>query len=176
VPVGSCGRGFRKMPYKDPEKRRLYQLLWAQARRTAWIEANGPCKACGSDKDLQVDHKDRSTKVDHKVWSWREVRRIAELSKCQVLCKKCHINKTHAERGDRIMVHGTLFRGYQRGCKCLECRSANAHYERQRRIKIRSVQTDRGKPVEPGFQVDRTRGQHPPGPPRNVRARLRFDG
>lgn len=83
------------MPTKEAQ--REYQRLWMRQRRTEWLEANGPCVQCGSWDRLEVDHKDRSQKITHAVWSWSKVRREAELVKCQVLCYKCHKAKTSNE-------------------------------------------------------------------------------
>lgn len=66
-------------------------------RREDWLAANGPCKRCGSSHNLEVDHVDPSTKVNHTVWSWRQSRMLRELQKCQVLCEECHKRKTAAE-------------------------------------------------------------------------------
>lgn len=43
---------------------------------------------------MEVDHIDPDSKVSHTVWSWTPKRRELELSKCQVLCRKCHRRKT----------------------------------------------------------------------------------
>ncbi len=124
----------KHMPYKDPEEQKACQRRYNSSRRRRFIkEHGGKCIKCGSKKRLEFDHIDRSTKTSHSIWSWREDRIREELKKCQLLCKACHINKTHAERGDRVLVHGSLFRGYHRGCKCVVCRRANADYEYKRR-------------------------------------------
>ena len=122
------------MPYKDKEKQRECQRSYNSSRRLRFIkEHGGKCVKCGSQKRLEFDHIDRTTKTSHTIWSWSEEHIREELKKCQLLCKACHINKTHAERGDRVLVHGTMYRGYQRGCKCTACRKANADYEYKRR-------------------------------------------
>jgi 5-methylcytosine-specific restriction endonuclease McrA len=90
---------------KSPEKRsyaerreylRGYQNTWAKGRRLAWVKANGPCKVCGSSKNLEVDHVDPAAKASHRVWTWSAERRAKELRKCQVLCRACHRRKTAA--------------------------------------------------------------------------------
>ena len=48
------------MPYKDPKKKREYQRRWVAARRTRWLEENGPCAECGLIEGLEVDHIDLS--------------------------------------------------------------------------------------------------------------------
>lgn len=93
------------MPYKDPATHREYMRRWMANRRFEWLSRNGPCVDCGSWTDLEVDHVDPSAKVDHKVWSWSEPRRLAELAKCVVRCQTCHLRKTHA--GGENIRNGT---------------------------------------------------------------------
>src|SRR5579863_7150610 len=69
-----------------------------KARRLTWLQENGPCANCGSWTDLEVDHKDPEQKITHRVWSWKESRRLEELAKCQVLCYNCHKEKSNKER------------------------------------------------------------------------------
>lgn len=38
----------------------------------------------------------RTQKINHRVWSWAEARREAELAKCQILCHDCHVAKGQA--------------------------------------------------------------------------------
>lgn len=76
---------------------RRYQVRWLKARREAWLKEHGPCVDCGSWEGLEVDHKDRTVKVGHKVWSWAKSRRDAELAKCQPLCRACHKEKSAGE-------------------------------------------------------------------------------
>lgn len=85
------------MPYKDNDRRREYQRAWVRKNRQSWISNNGPCAACGSLENLEVDHIDRTKKETHKVWSWSKKRRDRELNKCQVLCETCHKEKTAKE-------------------------------------------------------------------------------
>lgn len=86
---------------------RTYQLTWIKRRRDEWIAEHGPCARCGSWDRPEVDHIDRSTKVltPAKIWSLspENPRRIAELAKCQVLCHRCHQEKTNAEMAS---LHG----------------------------------------------------------------------
>ena len=114
------------MGYTGIQKRQ-YQIEWLQRRRTDWLEANGPCVKCGSQADLEVDHIDRASKVSHRLWGWTAERREAELAKCQVLCRNCHIEKTRAEN-ERPLVHGTRSAYAYKGCRCDDCRRAQADY------------------------------------------------
>lgn len=113
------------MPYKDPRRRREYQRRWRKKRRDDWLRENGPCSKCGSWDSLEIDHKDRSKKVDHKVWSWSKARREEELAKCQVLCEGCHKEKTAAEV---LPPHGSnnRYTHRKRPCRCSDCRKAHA--------------------------------------------------
>lgn len=117
------------MPYKDPAIQRAFQNKFLKERRDLWLASNGPC-SCGSRIDLQVDHVDPSKKVDHKVWSWSEKRRAEELSKCQVLCKKCHRKKTNKDN-NYGQIHGT-YNSYKRYCcRCAPCKKASAEDRRR---------------------------------------------
>lgn len=81
------------MPYRDPEAQRKYQREWLGRRRAEFF-AGKTCVVCGSCKELELDHEDSSQKISHTIWSWSEDRRNAELKKCQVLCRACHLAKT----------------------------------------------------------------------------------
>ena len=94
------------------------------------------CSLCGAVDLLQVHHTNRDQKKDHKVWSWSEKRRNAELSKCVILCKKCH-TELHAKE---MRIHGTRSR-YQAGCRCDLCRKkmgivSKRWYENRKRKKL----------------------------------------
>lgn len=121
------------MPYKDKQKQREYQNRSNKERRRQWIEASGPCKNCGSSEDLEVDHKDPAQKISHTIWSWSREKRDAELSKCQVLCKICHKEKSNSElRLPESIRHGR-YSNWRRGCRCDQCVTAQREYKRMYR-------------------------------------------
>jgi len=123
------------MGYKDREKQRQFNREWRASRRQAWLDENGPCVQCGSNQDLEVDHIDPELKVTHNIWSWSEERRLAELSKCQVLCAECHKKKTYAQRKRRA-VHGSDCMYNYHGCRCDLCRQyQSARMEKYNRRK-----------------------------------------
>ena len=120
------------MPYKNPEQQKAYQTGYIAAKRSAWLEANGPCVQCGSWERLEVDHIDPAEKVTHRVWSLSRDQRLAELAKCQVLCHSCHKAKTIAQFR-RPVVHGTLTTYKHHRCRCDLCRAANTKRARDRK-------------------------------------------
>jgi 5-methylcytosine-specific restriction endonuclease McrA len=83
------------MPYKDPEVQRNYCRQWVAKRRADYF-ADKACVKCGSKDRLELDHIDPAEKTHHAIWTWSEERRLAEIAKCQVLCYKCHKEKTAA--------------------------------------------------------------------------------
>ena len=103
---------------------REYQKIWLRSRRDAWFKENGPCKTCGSWENLELDHIDPTLKVSNRIWSWNLTRRNEEISKCQVLCKKCHQDKTCKDFGwGKYAQCGTPTK-YSWGCRCRVCTSA----------------------------------------------------
>lgn len=84
------------MPYADKQVQREYQREWMRKRREEYFK-DKVCEFCGSSDRLELDHKDRSTKVSHRIWSWSKERREAELAKCRPLCYDCHTRKSATE-------------------------------------------------------------------------------
>ena len=119
------------MPYKDRAKQREYQRKRNMRIRVEWLQNNGPCAQCGGDEKLCVDHKDPTTKVSHNVWSWSKIRREAELKKCQLLCRRCHILKT-ARENSIPPKNGKLWCG---GCR--DYLSKNKFFRSKRREGVR---------------------------------------
>ena len=86
------------MAYKDyNNKMNSYMKNRWERRRGAAIEKlGGVCVLCGTNKFLEFDHIDRSTKTmtvarassRNEEFFWNEV------MKCQLLCKPCHLEKT----------------------------------------------------------------------------------
>ena len=125
------------MPYVSEKRQKKYQNDWMQERRRAWLLKNGPCVKCGSWGSLEVDHRNPSEKVDHKVWSWSKERRDRELEKCQTLCETCHLKKSSAER---LPSHGSDSRYRHRilKCRCRECTNAHRVKIQEWRVKASS--------------------------------------
>lgn len=86
----------KRVPFKDPEQRRQWCREVPRRRRAEWF-AGKVCVTCGGRDNLELDHKDPATKISHRIWSWSANRRIAELAKCQPLCRECHAKKSVTE-------------------------------------------------------------------------------
>lgn len=100
----------------------------------------GQCVVCGATDELEFDHIDHSQKsfdVADRLAQYTWERLLAELVKCQLLCFRCHIDKSSMERcGRPANQHGTRSM-YRKGCRCEPCRQANNkqhadYYSRQR--------------------------------------------
>ena len=105
------------MPYKDKEKQKEYQKLWAsqnklpKSKQTSWLKRkemikvakDKSCAACGVKYDpivMDLHHLDPSQKDERvaqlaKSSSYKKLQE--EIDKCVVLCSNCH-----------RMVHGGI--------------------------------------------------------------------
>lgn len=124
------------MPYQDRDAQREYQRRWVAQRRAAWF-ADKTCSWCGGSDRLELHHADPEKKLNHKIWSWGENRRLNEIGKCIVLCRPCH-ERAHGE-ARRLAAElrnpcGTI-QAYGRGCRCEWCRRAKSEYERNRKAR-----------------------------------------
>jgi len=111
----------------DPERMRVYKREWMARRRAEFFEDKA-CVGCGATDRLELDHVDPATKLHHAIWSWANERREAEIAKCLVRCRACHIARHQRE----TQQHGTVSR-YQAGCRCDPCRAAKAAKNRRER-------------------------------------------
>ncbi len=121
------------------EELRIYKREWMRKRRAAYFTGK-VCSNCGSVDKLEIHHLDRTQKISHSVWSWRAVRREAELAKCIVLCEVCHqleTNKQLPEWKAAPITHGINESGYRRGCRCVDCKMAYSVIRKERYKRIR---------------------------------------
>jgi len=89
------------MTFKSKEAKREYHRNWVAKRREAYFKDKS-CIQCGAKENLELDHIDREFKLrkyDHSIWSRSTKTRELELKFCQVLCHKCHRNKTNKDLG-----------------------------------------------------------------------------
>lgn len=71
-----------------------------KTRRALVVQSlGGCCKNCGSEKDLELDHVDPTSKYKTiaKLSSASEKIYSVEVLKCQLLCRPCHLVKTRLE-------------------------------------------------------------------------------
>lgn len=86
---------------------------------------------CGSEEKLEFDHIDPFSKdwvtASSQMIGWCQERLDAELAKCQILCRPCHVEKTRVDMRTIIkpLVHGTASGYRYRGCRCDLCRVAH---------------------------------------------------
>ena len=117
---------------------------YKKKRDDAIIFLGGKCVKCSGTQNLQFDHIDMKEKEFGvaKIMLHSKEKLYKELSKCQLLCSKCHGEKTLDEMGleDARKTHGTL--SSYRYCRCDECRKAKSdwqrEYSRKRKRKMRS--------------------------------------
>lgn len=130
----------------------LYMAERRRQRRATLIEmAGSKCIKCGSTDKLEFDHRERKDKLltlSGKGLDGAWLKILIELDKCDLLCRRHHLEKTLAvdERspawnkgvtrlGEVIPEHGHEVR-YVNGCRCDPCRQAR--YD----AKIRRGETD----------------------------------
>jgi 5-methylcytosine-specific restriction endonuclease McrA len=108
------------------EQKRQYQRQWLADRRQRAIEIlGGRCVKCSTTEDLEIDHVVPASKLGYasiggNLWSWSWTRIVKELARCQLLCKKCHKEKTLSEQ--RGSEHGTAGAYRNRKCRCDICK------------------------------------------------------
>lgn len=122
------------MPNRDPDRYRKYMREYMKRRyhqRMAEYRERfgGKCQRCGSTDQLEFDHIDRTTKVDviGALACKSDALVEAELKKCQLLCRDCHLKKGR-EAGDvpAAVEHGTDGMYQRQACRCDACRAAHS--------------------------------------------------
>lgn len=96
----------------------------------------GVCARCGSEERLEFDHVDNDREnyrhTLSNMWdcAWDKI--VAELERCQLLCRHCHAVKSQIDRGglpSSVVVHGTSNAYNNRSCRCGACKKAWADYK-----------------------------------------------
>lgn len=128
-----------KMPYKDKNKQNEYQLNWWRKRRQEFFR-DKKCEICNSTNKLVLHHKNPKSKKSHSIWSWSQKRREAEVKKCTIWCEKCH-RKYHAKKLKVPVIHGTRS-GYDKGCRCDNCKDFKRTYDTYRRSLLKKYGVD----------------------------------
>ena len=102
----------------------------------------GKCVICGAVDELEVDHIDRTQKSMpfSRMYVVLRERFEEELAKCQLLCNRCHIEKTIDERGhNRRTEHGTFACYRHMKCRCEACRKACRDHSRAYRARKKKM-------------------------------------
>lgn len=90
----------------------------------------GKCCRCFVLTGLEFDHINPKEKLFQissgldKPWDIL----LQEVKKCQLLCKKCHREKTKEDKPQ--LEHGTLSKYTHDKCRCQKCTIANREYKR----------------------------------------------
>lgn len=93
------------------EYRRKY---YKQRRDEVIAQLGGKCNICGSADSLEIDHIDPFTKsisVSTKLMHMSRARINAELAKCQLLCKRCHAQKSRSDIRLKLSGPGNYYFG-----------------------------------------------------------------
>jgi len=120
------------------------RLRYHKRMSEAKNKLGGKCLKCNSIEDLHLDHINPETKnfTVAKFWNVKKEVFDLEISKCQLLCKKCHEEKTLLDMGrvSAKVTHGTL--SSYRYCKCKTCKKAKSEYTKEFRKKKKAVDSE----------------------------------
>lgn len=117
--------------YMNNYMKKRYAIRRAEAIKLL----GGKCSKCNSEKDIEFHHIDREEKefTIANASSFSETRWQSEISKCQLLCKTCHIEE------HRIINPCGTAKKYWQGCKCADCKAAYARHTREYKHKRKSI-------------------------------------
>lgn len=90
---------------KDRSYHRDYSRNYYHIRKAELIQKlGGKCEICGCTAGLQFDHINPDTKTFSiaKLLSYSKDTVDAELKKCQLLCKSCHLEKSRKDIGSKL--------------------------------------------------------------------------
>ena len=106
---------------------------YSRRRKKMLDYLGGLCINCSTTENLQIDHKDATTKsfCVSKNWSIAWTRLAVELDKCQILCKPCHYEKSVAAGDVNVATHGTGGMYRHKKCRCEKCKAVNRSYHKR---------------------------------------------
>ena len=132
------------MTYTNKQHKQYELQRYHKRRLIAINQLGGKCFKCGTTENLEFDHIDPELKDFNiaKLWSYSQEKFELELKKCQLLCNKCHKEKTKNSFIQK-REHGT-WGMYRRGkCKCDICREFFNDYRRKWRLKTGRTKSSR---------------------------------
>ena len=120
-----------------------YNQTYYFRKRKEYISIlGGECRWCGSKEKLTFDHMVAKTKKYNisSIVTYNSKKVLAELKKCQVLCRSCHRKKTKLNsEGPKSWNKGNWKHGtqsaYRIGCRCVDCRKAYSVTRRVHHLK-----------------------------------------
>jgi hypothetical protein len=127
---------------------RDYQKKKYVERKGVYIQKlGGKCVLCSSTESLEFDHLDATTKsftFTTKIATLSIEKLDAEAKKLQLLCNKCHKEKTAANNDDGSVGHGLGTSG-KRNCPCSPCKTRKAEYMKSKQEQYNSVRNQKRK-------------------------------
>lgn len=114
-----------KEELRNQKKREYMAKRYKERREYVIKKLGGKCVECGSTLQLEVDHKDSEDKEFNpfgRFWSYPMRFLDLELEKCQLLCRKHHIEKSRAQHDyANPAQHGTTYMYMEHNCRCDLC-------------------------------------------------------
>lgn len=116
------------------ERNKARKLNYEKNKQYAILKLGSHCIVCGEENHalLEFDHINPKTKsfgINVLLRSTKD-KLDEELSKCQLLCHDCHLEKTTFERqlasDSKGVKHGTVNAYVNQGCRCLLCKKAGS--------------------------------------------------
>lgn len=102
-----------------------YQIAYYHRKRAEVVAyLGGKCVECGTEDDLEIDHIDPATKSFEpgKCLNLKNPLHLAEIEKCQLLCREHHRVKTAVENTG--ITHGSTYAWSKAKCLCSVCQEA----------------------------------------------------
>lgn len=124
------GKDYHNAKYQEYRRRNMLFLTGGQEPF---------CVKCGSTEKLEFDHIDpegKSFSINRRV-SLKTKEMRSELLKCQILCQKCHEEKTAKENSG--FTHGTIYGFMKAKCDCAECNFKKRQWHDARNARRRKV-------------------------------------
>lgn len=123
-------------------RRDFYRRRYKNRREELLHELGDKCASCGSTNDLEFDHKDPTNKVydfDYLFMLGKDnIVLKEEISKLQLLCSRCHTNKTRLEQSKQVCKNGHI-RSPENTNSSRACKLCARMYAREYKRKRKSL-------------------------------------